>query len=88
MASAEIALVCGLKVWVGYHNRQRLSRGHKARGQGQGHKKNPRPRTGMLEAKDTNASVFLRKKVLKFFFRSIPPKKWPRNTFFGRSTKF
>ena len=42
---------------------QRLSRGQKARGQGQGHKKNPRPgqpfreqtlsrpRTGMLEAK-------------------------------------
>ena len=41
-----------------YH--QRWSRGHKARGQGQGHKKNPRPRTaflrtGTLEAKDRNA---------------------------------
>ena len=48
------------------HNKQRWSRGHKARGQGQGHKKirdqdqgQPfrgqtlsRPRTGMLEAKD------------------------------------
>ena len=39
---------------------QRLSRGHKARGQGQGHKKNPRPRTAFprtdtLEAKDRNA---------------------------------
>ena len=36
---------------------QRWSRGHKARGQGQGHKKNPRPRTALprtepLEAKD------------------------------------
>ena len=75
MASAEIALVCGLKVRVGYHNRQRWSRGYKAGGQGQGHKKNSRPRTGMLEAKDTNASVFLRKKVLKIFFRSISQKK-------------
>ena len=39
---------------------QRWSRGHKARGQGQGHKKNPRPRTAFprtdtLEAKDRNA---------------------------------
>ena len=39
---------------------QRWSRGHKARGQGQGHKKNPRPRTAFprtdtLEAKDKNA---------------------------------
>ena len=39
---------------------QRWSRGHKARGQGQEHKKNPRPRTAFprtdtLEAKDRNA---------------------------------
>ena len=39
---------------------QRWSGGHKARGQGQGHKKNPRPRTAFprtdtLEAKDRNA---------------------------------
>ena len=39
---------------------QRWSRGHKARGLGQGHKKNPRPRpvfprTDPLEAKDRNA---------------------------------
>ena len=39
---------------------QRWSRGHKARGQNQGHKKNPRPRTAFprtdtLEAKDRNA---------------------------------
>ena len=39
---------------------QRWSRGHKARGQGQGHKKSPRPRTTFpwtdpLEAKDRNA---------------------------------
>ena len=38
----------------------------KIRGQGQ---ECSRPRT-----KDTNASVFLRKKVLKFFFRSISEK--------------
>ena len=60
---------------------QRWSRGHKVRGQGQGPKKirgqgqgqkcsRPRPRT-----KDTNASVFLRKKILKNFFRSISKKK-------------
>ena len=43
-------------------NYQRWSRGHKARGLGQGHKKNPRPRprtafprTDTLEAKDRNA---------------------------------
>ena len=39
---------------------QRWSRGHKARGQGQEHKKNPRPRTAIprtesLQAKDRNA---------------------------------
>ena len=28
----------------------------------------------MLEAKDTNASVFVRKKVLKIFFRRSPKK--------------
>ena len=42
------------------NNTQRWSRGHKARGQGKGHKKNPRPRTAFprtdtLEAKDRNA---------------------------------
>ena len=31
---------------VGQPKNQRWSRGHKARGQGQGHKKNPRPRPG------------------------------------------
>ena len=31
-----------------YRFQQRWSRGHKARGQGQGHKKNPRPRTACL----------------------------------------
>ena len=43
-------------------SKQRWSRGHKARGQGQGHKKNTRPRprtafprTDTLEAKDRNA---------------------------------
>ena len=45
-----------------YANKQRWSRGHKARDQGQGHNKNlrPRPRTAFprtdtLEAKDRNA---------------------------------
>ena len=35
----------------------------------------------MLEAKDTNASVFLRKKVLKFFFRRSPIKNGLENIF-------
>ena len=47
-------------IHVPVHANQRWSRGHKARGQGQGHKKNPRPRTAFprtdtLEAKDRNA---------------------------------
>ena len=62
--------------------KQRWSRGHKARGQGQGHKKNPRPRTAFprtepLEAKDRNArgqgprtqpQVFSKKKGLQKSF--------------------
>ena len=45
------------KLWC---NKQRWSRGHKARGQGQGHKKKLEaktafPRTDSLEAKDSNA---------------------------------
>ena len=61
---------------------QRWSRGHKARGQGQGHKKNLRPRTAFLrtdpfEAKDRNArgqgprtqpQVFSQKKGLQKSF--------------------
>ena len=61
---------------------QRWNRGHKARGQDQGHKKISRPRTDPLEAKakakDTDASVlqnlllspkfFQAKKVFKNFF--------------------
>ena len=51
---------------------QRWSRGHKARGQGQGHKKISRPRTDPLEAKDqgprTQTQVFSKKKGLQNFF--------------------
>ena len=70
---------------------QRWSRGHKARGQGQGHKKNPRPRTAFprtdtLEAKDRNArgqgprtqAQVLSKKKQKVFtkiFQAISKKK-------------
>ena len=66
---------------------QRWSRGHKARGQGQGHKKNPRPRTSFsrtdtLQAQDRNArgqgqgprtqpQVFSTKKVFKKVFQAI-----------------
>ena len=52
-------------------NYQRWSRGHKARGQGQGHKKIswPRPRTDPLEAKDQGhkTQAFSKKKILKIF---------------------
>ena len=58
---------------------QRWSRGHKARGQGQGHKKNPRPRTGMLEAKAKDqghkCKCFPKKKGLKNFFHRSQKKK-------------
>ena len=55
-------------------NEQRWSRGHKARGQG--HKKNPRPRTAFprtdtLEAKDTSASALQKKKKKKKVFTKI-----------------
>ena len=63
---------------VGY---QRWSRGHKARGQGQGHKKISRPRTDPLEAKDQrhrrkcspkkrSSKIFSGKKSLQNFFSS------------------
>ena len=69
----------------------RLSRGHEARGQGQGHRKNPRPRTALprtepLEAKDRNArgqgqgprtqaQAFSKKKGLQKFFSGDLKKK-------------
>ena len=67
---------------------QRWSRGHKAQGQGQGHKKirgqgQPfrgqtlsRPRTGMLEAKakDTSASALQKKRSSQKFFKRSPQK--------------
>ena len=71
-------------------NNQRWSQGHKARGQGQGHKKirgqgQPfrgqtlsRPRTGMLEAKakDTSASALQKeKKVFTKICQAISTKK-------------
>ena len=67
---------------------ERWSRGHKARGQGQGHKKNPRPRlrtafprTDTLEAKDRNAQGQGHKR------KCSPKKKKKRSSqkFFKRS---
>ena len=55
---------------------QRCSRGHKARGQGQGHKKILRPRTNPLEAKDQGH----RRKC-------SPKKKGLQKSFFRRSQK-
>ena len=75
------------------------SRGHKARGKGQGHKKilgqgqsqgQPirgqtfsRPRTGMLKTKDTSARVLQKKSLQKFFSGDL--KKRSSKTFFRRS---
>ena len=72
-----------------YCSNQRWSRGHKARGQGQGHKKirgqgQPfrgqtlsRPRTGMLEAKDQGHKLKCspKKKVFAKIFQAISKKK-------------
>ena len=59
---------------------QRWSRGHKARGQGQGHKKNPRPRTAFprtdtLEAKDRNTGMLETKAKDQGHKRKCSPKK-------------
>ena len=85
-------------IWVcEVYDCQRWSRGHKARGQGQGHKKNPRPRTALprtdtLEVKDRNARgqgprtqaqvLTTKKKVFTKIFQAFSKK------FFKRSTKF
>ena len=81
---------------------QRWSRGHKAQGQGQGHKKirgqgQPfrgqtlsRPRTGMLEAKDQGhkRKCFPKKKrSSQNFFRQSPKKKVFTKIFQAISTK-
>ena len=82
---------------------QRWSRGHKTRGQGQGHKKirgqgqgQPfrgqtlsRPRTGMLEAKDQGHKhkCSPKKKSSQKFFRRSPKKKVYRKIFQAISTK-
>ena len=82
---------------------QRWSRGHKARGQGQGHKNNPRPRTTFprtdtLEAKDRNArgqgqgprtqaQVLSKKRSAQKFFRRSPKKKKSSQKFFKRSPR-
>ena len=52
---------------------QRWSRRHKARGQGQGHKKISRPRT--------QTQVFSKKKVFKKFFQTISKKMSSKNFF-------
>ena len=69
---------------------QRWSRGHKARGQGQEHKKNPRPRTDPLEAGDRNArgqsqglrtqaQVFSKKKSSKKILGDLQKKRSSKN---------
>ena len=65
---------------------QKWSRGHKVRGQGQGHKKNSRTRTGMLEAKAKDqghkCKCFRKKKGLKKFFFYRSPKKTVKKNIF------
>ena len=81
--------------YLQYKN-QRWSRGHKARGQGQGHKKirgqgqgqpfrgqtlsRPRPRT-----KDTTASALQKKGLHKNFSGDLQKKKKSSQNFFKRS---
>ena len=76
---------------------QRSSRGHKARGQGQGHKKIPRPRTAFprtdpLEAKDRNArgqGQEPRTQAQVFSKTKRSPKKFFRQSpIYGRSQNF
>ena len=76
---------------------QRWSRGHKARGQGQGHKKNRRPRrvfprTDTLEAKDQGhkrkCSPKKKKRSSQKCFRRTPKKKkWSSQKCFRRTPK-
>ena len=64
---------------------QRWSRGHKARGQGQGHKKNPRPRTAFSEDRHSRGqgqecsrprpALPKKKKVFTKIFQAISKKK-------------
>ena len=91
-------------IYVSVRKDQRWSRRHKARGQGQGHKKNPRPRTAFprtdtLEAKGRNArgqgqgprtqaQVLSKKKGLHKNFSGDLRKKTFSKKFFKRSTKF
>ena len=65
-------------------------RTQKIRGQGQPFRGQTllRPRTGMLEAKDTGASVLQNKKVFKKIFQAFSSKKSLLKFFFRRSTKF
>ena len=74
MASAEIAFVCGLKVRVGYHNRQRWSRGHKARGQGHKKKSEAKAKYRNARGQGHKCKCFPKKKILKNFF-SVDLKK-------------
>ena len=91
-------LISDLLHWL---KQQRWSGGHKARGQGQGHKKiqgqgQPfrgqtlsRPRTGMLEAKDQGhkRKCSPKKGLHKNFSSDLHKKTFSKN-FFKRFTKF
>ena len=66
---------------------QRWSRGHKARGQGQAHKKISRPRTEPLEAKAKlqghRRKCSPKKKIFKKLFQAISKKKGLKKFFSG-----
>ena len=90
-------------ILYGHAKYQRWSRGPKARGQGQGHKKKKseakdslsedrhsrgqRQECSRPRTKDTNASV-LQKKVFKIFFQVISTKNGLEKIFSHPSTKF
>ena len=73
VCTLRIPLITNLQPTPTY---QRWSRGHKARGQGQGHKKISRPRTDPLEAKDQGhrCKCSPKKRFSKKFFKQSQKK--------------
>ena len=93
-----LARLCS-RIYQYYGQWQRWSRGHKARGQGQGHKKNPRlrPRTAFLRTEPLEAKAkdhghkrncSPKKKGLHKNFSGNLHKKTFSKKFFKHSTKF
>ena len=72
--------------WFVLH--QRWNRGHKARGQGQEHKKKSEAKDRNARGQEHKCKCFPKKKGLKKNFFGRSPKKRSRKTIFSRSAKF